>query len=524
MIYDFVIVGGGSTGAVLAARLSENSDTSVLLLEAGPIEPDPDADRLGAVDFSHTGRDWGFQARTTGDATAPYPQGRTLGGGSAVNGGVALRGMPSDYDAWASPNWSWDAMAPCFRRLEDDPLGGDLHGIGGPIPIRRAAKDELVAPQQQLQAAAEDNGLMWVDDHNDGVSEGIGPSPQNVVDGDDEWLRSRWPSSSLPTASEKVRVSTAMAYLRPADGRPNLRTIGGAHAHHIVIERDRATAVAFSPDGSSLEQVRGRHIVVCAGALNSPALLMRSGIGPVRDLEALGIRSVVNLPGVGANLMEHVGAFIFVVPPEGAVTTDMVQHQLLIRYSSPESPVTNDMQIGMMNHWDLSQNEPLAGVCGSELIWGICAGIQVPRSRGRLRVLSPDPGHPPVIDLNLLDSPDDIAQLTAGLRLCHRLATHEALSERFERVAVLDEAAFADGDDDALADYARQFSFPWYHASGTCRMGPDPDAGDVVDDFGRVHGIDRLSVFDASILPMIPRANTNLTCIAVGERAAEMLK
>ena len=454
MIYDFVIVGGGSTGAVLAARLSENSGTSVLLLEAGPVEPDADADRLGAVDFSHTGRDWGFQARTTGDATAPYPQGRTLGGGSAVNGGVALRGMPSDYDAWASPNWSWDAMAPCFRRLEDDPLGGDIHGIGGPIPIRRAAKEELVAPQQQLLSAAEDNGLAWLDDHNDGVSEGIGPSPQNVVDG--------------------VRVSTAMAYLRPADGRPNLDIIGGAHAHHIVIERDRATAVAYSSGGSSLDQVRGRHIVVCAGALNSPALLMRSGIGPVRDLEAVGIRSVVDLPGVGANLMDHVGAFIFVVPPEGAVTTEMVQHQLLIRYSSPGSPVTNDMQIGMMNHWDLSQNEPLAEVCGSELIWGICAGIQVPRSRGRLRVLSPDPDHPPVIDLNLLDSPDDIAQLTAGLRLCYRLATHEALSERFERVAVLDGVAFADGDDSALGDYARQFSFPWYHASGTCRMGPDP--------------------------------------------------
>ncbi|MCY3962313.1 MAG: GMC family oxidoreductase [bacterium] len=504
MIYDFVIVGGGSTGAVLAARLSENSDTSVLLLEAGPVEPDADADRLGAVDFSHTGRDWGFQARTTGDATAPYPQGRTLGGGSAVNGGVALRGMPSDYDAWASPNWSWEAMDPCFRRLEDDPLGGDIHGIGGPIPIHRTAKEELVTPQQQLQAAAEDSGLAWVDDHNDGVSEGIGPSPQNVVDG--------------------VRVSTAMAYLRPADGRPNLRIIGDAHAHHIVIERDRATAVAYSPNGSGLEQVRGRHIVVCAGALNSPALLMRSGIGPVRDLEAVGIRSVADLPGVGANLMDHVGAFIFVVPPEGAVTTEMVQHQLLIRYSSPASPVTNDMQIGMMNHWDLSQNQPLSEVCGSELIWGICAGIQAPRSRGRLRVLSPDPGHPPVIDLNLLDSPDDIAQLTAGLRLCYRLATHEALADRFERVAILDEAAFADGDDGALADYARQFSFPWYHASGTCRMGPDPDTGDVVDDYGRVHGVARLSVFDASILPMIPRANTNLTCIAVGERAVELLK
>ena len=504
MIYDFVIVGGGSTGAVLAARLSENSGTSVLLLEAGPIEPDPDADQLGAVDFSHTGRDWGFQARTTGDATAPYPQGRTLGGGSAVNGGVALRGMPSDYDAWASPNWSWEAMAPCFRRLEDDPLGGDLHGIGGPIPIRRAAKEDLVAPQQQLLAAAQDSGLAWVDDHNDGVSEGIGPSPQNVVDG--------------------VRVSTAMGYLRPADGRPNLHIVGRAFAHHIVIERDRATGVAYSSDGADLEQARGRHIVVCAGAFNSPALLMRSGIGPVRDVEAVGIRSVADLPGVGANLMEHVGAFIFVVPPEEAVTTDMVQHQLLIRYSSPESPVTNDMQIGMMNHWDLTENPALAEVCGAELIWGICAGIQIPRSRGRLRVLSPDPEHPPVIDLNLLDSPDDVAQLTAGLRLCHQLATHEALAERFERVAVLDSAVFADGDDSDLAEYAQQFSFPWYHASGTCRMGPDPNAGDVVDDRGQVHGVDRLSVFDASILPMIPRANTNLTCIALGERAAELLR
>lgn len=139
-------------------------------------------------------------------------------------------------------------------------------------------------------------------------------------------------------------------------------------------------------------------------------------------------------------------------------------------------------------------------------------------------MLSPDPSHPPVIDLNLLANPQDTAQLTTGLRLCHRLATHEALAERFERVAVLDEAALAEGDETALADYARQFSFPWYHASGTCRMGPDPDGGDVVDDNGRVCGIDRLSVFDASILPMIPRANTNLTCIALGERAAELLK
>ena len=269
-----------------------------------------------------------------------------------------------------------------------------------------------------------------MDDHNDGVSEGIGPSPQNVVDG--------------------IRVSTAIGYLRPADGRPNLHIIGNAYAHHIVIERDRATAVAYSPSGGTpgtLEQARGRHIVVCAGALNTPALLMRSGIGPVRDLEAVGIRSTADLPGVGANLMEHVGAFVFVVPPEGAVTTDMVQHQLLIRYSSPNSPVTNDMQIGMMNHWDLSDNPALAEVCGSELIWGICAGIQTPRSRGRLRVLSPDPDHPPVIDLNLLDHPDDTAQLADGLRLCHRLATHEALAERFERIAVHDEAAFTDSDD-----------------------------------------------------------------------------
>lgn len=504
MIHDFVIVGGGSTGAVLAARLSENSSTSVLLLEAGSTEPDPEADRLGSVDFSHTGRDWGFQARTTGDATAPYPQGRTLGGGSSVNGGTALRGMPSDYDAWASPRWSWEAMAPCFRRLEDDPIGGEDHGTGGPIPIRRSTREELVAPQQQLLEAAKDAGLEWVDDHNDGVSEGIGPSPQNVVDG--------------------VRVSTAMAYLRPSDGRPNLDVVGGAYAHHIVTERDRATAVAYASSNGNLEQARGRHIVVCAGALNTPALLMRSGIGPVRDLESVGIRSTADLPGVGAKLMEHVGAFVFVVPPEGTVTTDMVQHQLLIRYSSPNSPVVNDMQIGMMNHWDLSQNPALADVCGTELIWGICAGIQTPRSRGRLRVLSPEPTRPPVIDLNLLDSPEDTAQLLAGLRLCYQLAAHEAFAERFERVAVLDGAAFANGDNRALADYARQFSFPWYHASGTCRMGPDPDAGDVVDDYGRVHGLSRLSVFDASILPVIPRANTNLTCIAVGERAAELLQ
>ena len=281
MVYDFVIVGGGSTGAVLAARLSENSDTSVLLLEAGPIAPDPDADRLGAVDFSHTGRDWGFQARTTGDATAPYPQGRTLGGGSAVNGGVALRGMPSDYDAWASSNWSWEAMAPCFRRLEDDPLGSDLHGSGGPIPIRRAPKEELVAPQQQLLAAAEDNGLAWVDDHNDGVSEGIGPSPRTWWTGCG--CPPPWPTSARLTGGPTWTSSAG----------PSLTT---SLSNGIGLPR-----WPTHPDsGGSLEQVRGRHIVVCAGALNTPALLLRSGIGPVRDLEAVGIRSIADLSGVGS--------------------------------------------------------------------------------------------------------------------------------------------------------------------------------------------------------------------------------
>jgi choline dehydrogenase len=500
--YDVIVVGAGSAGATLAARLTEDPRRSVLLLEAGPGGPvGGDDDQLANVSFALTARDWGMRATVAPGREVDYPQGRYVGGGSSVNGALAFRGTPSDYDAWAehNPSWSWSSMLPCFKRLEHDAEFGDsdVHGGDGPIPIMRWHDDELVPLQQAFRRGCESVGFPWCADLNAPGTRGVGPFPMNRDGG--------------------RRVSTAMAYLEPARGRENLTLRAGAMVHRVIVSSGRARGVEVTgPDGP--EALEGGTVVLSAGAVHTPAILWRSGIGPSDALRALGVEVVVDNPAVGRGLTDHPGAFVFARPAGDPGPVDP-QYQLGVRYSS-STGVPDDMFLSMMNVFDLAAMPDLRAAVGAPTAVVLTCGVHEPRSRGSVTLTSADPAAPPRIELNLLAEPEDTARLVEGVRRC-RDVLRAGLAGFTDGVALLGDEDFDDGD--ALAGYVTGVVAPWYHASCTCRMGPSAEDGTVVGDQLDVHGVDGLRVVDASVMPKVCRAPTNLTTIAIAERAAELL-
>jgi choline dehydrogenase-like flavoprotein len=502
--HDYVIVGGGSAGATLAARLSEKPGRTVLLLEAGGAGPVPSADdRVANVSFAATPRDWGMRAHVTADRAVEYPQGRFVGGGSSVNGALAFRGTPSDYDGWAAagnPSWSFDELLPYLRRLEDDRDFGadtDVHGRNGPIPVVRWGEADLVPLQEAFRAGCEATGAPWCADLNRPGTEGVGPLPMNR-DGD-------------------LRVSTALAYLAPARDRPNLEVRGDTHVARVCVEGGRAVGVEVATR-SGTERIEAGCVVLSAGAILSPGILWRSGIGPADELRALGITPALDNPAVGSNLMDHPGAFVFARPAGDLGPTDP-QYQLAARVSSTGG-APDDLFVSMMNVFDLAAMPDLRSALGAPTAVVLTCGVHEPRSRGRVTLESVDPAAPPRIELNLLDHPADAARLVEGIRRCRDVA-RAGMSKYVGSIALLDDDDF---DDDArLEGYARSVVAPWYHASGTCRMGPASDPGAVVGDDLAVHGIEQLHVVDASVMPVITRAPTNITTIAIAERAVDLL-
>ncbi len=513
--YDDIVVGGGSAGAVIASRLSEYTDRRVLLLEAGPdhLAPD-DADRLtNPMTFAQAMTAWGLNATLGVGREMGYAQGKVVGGGSAVNGALALRGMPADYDRWAAegcPGWDWNGLLAAFRRLETDlDIKNELHGSDGPIAIRRWAGSELIPIQQAFLGAARELGFGWTEDHNDPAATGIGPFPMNR-DGD-------------------IRLSTALTYVADARSRSNLTVVADARVDRLVLDSGaagiRVTGVEVTR-GGRLSTIAAERVIVTAGALASPALLARSGIGPAGELARLGIRCLVDNPHVGANLMDHPGTLIFLAPTDPALCDPGgPAYQIGIRWSSGLG-TENDMLTGMMNYWDARYDPDLQQAAGTDYIFALTAGCHEPRSRGRLRLVDADPATPPAIDFDMLSARVDEDRLVEGLRVLHRLARSTAMAPVTRDILLLDEAAFeadARGDDSALRAYVHATLGPWYHASGTCRMGPNPEQGAVVDPTLQVHGARGLYVADASVMPVIPRAATNLTVLAVAEKAADIL-
>ena len=505
--YDDIIVGGGSAGIALAARLTEDQARRVLLIEAGP-DPDvvTDADRLGdQMQFASTLTDWGIDAAFVPGATLNYPQGRTMGGGSAVNGAFAVRGIRDDYARWAAAageEWSWPHMLRVLCRLEaDQDFAGESHGTNGPVPVARWRRDELLPPQHAFLSAVTEHGISWVDDFNAPDASGVGVIPMNRRDG--------------------VRMSTALTYLPLFRGRGNVTIRPRTEVTRVVVERGRATGVEYRRDGR-LERARGSRVILCAGALQSPTLLMRSGIGPARHLAEMGIDCAVDLSGVGENLMDHQGTAVFLVPKEELPPPDARVLQLGARYSSSAGTARDDMWLSMWGTWELGGFPDLHAALGVPAISALIVGVHDPLSRGTVRLRSSDPHVRPQVDFNMLSDPADMSRLVEGLRLAMGLASSRAFAASYRGIGLLDPAAA--NDRDALETYLRTTVGGWYHAAGTCRMGTDPADGAVVDAHLQVHGVDALHVVDASIMPTVPRAPTNLSSIAIGERAAELLR
>ncbi len=524
-MFDYVIVGGGSAGCVLAARLTEDPNVTVCLLEAGG-----DGDR--AVIRTPVGtiamvprklHNWAFNTvpqKGLNERLGYQPRGKALGGSSAINGMVYTRGHPRDYDEWASlgnPGWSFDEVLPYFRRAENNEVFVDeFHGQGGPLNVANSRSGDPF--QQHFVRAGMQAGLPFTPDFNGAQQEGVGLFQVTQKNGE------RW--------------SAARGYLFPNLGRPNLEVVTNATTTKILFEGKRAVGVRYVRGGVPQEIRATREVILSGGAFGSPQLLMLSGIGDGNALQNHGIQVIQHLPGVGRNLQEHIGYILaykslsrdlFGVSFGGIAR--LAREFLKYRKQRSGMIASNFAEVGAFVRTRPEEALPdvrltfmvaMATNHGRDFHWGHGFGCSVvvlrPRSRGLISLASNNPYDDPLIDPNYLSDPNDMEVLLRGFKKARGVMNTSALAPYRGEELYSAEAQ----TDDQIRALIRQRADAAYHPVGTCSMGDDEQA--VVDARLRVHGLQGIRVADASIMPTLPSTNTNAPAIMIGEKAADIIR
>lgn len=526
---DFVIIGAGSAGCVLANRLSAEPGTSVLLLEAGPPNSDLSLKIPAAMatNLQRTKHNWAFQGEPEpglGGRQIQHDRGKTLGGSSSINGMVFIRGHARDYDVWRQmgcAGWGYADVLPYFRRMEDYSAGeDDYRGKGGPLHVQRPQEDALHPLSRAFLEAGREAGYPTTGDISGQCQEGFGVLDRTTYRGE------RW--------------STAKAYLEPVRARPNLRVETGVHVRRVILDGSVATGVEIVTAAGETVTVRAhREVILSAGAVGSPHLLMLSGLGPADHLQDMGIEPVRDLPGVGANLNEHPDFLVkfhlkqpislwpttkglrqiaagmqWLVARNGVCATNHFETVACLRSNAgvdyPDIQLTM-VPVAMAAHgWDALPMHAFQ----------IHIGLMRAQSRGRITLRDKNPASPPRILVNYLDDPRDLEVMRAGVRLVRELVEQPAF-----RPLAGDE--FYPGPEirtDAQLDQAlRDGIETQWHLSGTARMGSETDAMAVVDPAGRVRGVERLRVVDASIMPQVTNGNTNSPTIMMAEKLSDAI-